>query len=177
MPGRRGRVDGFMGKILSDLGYEVVGHNIDEYFQTMKFSQQVAVVKDDLEAFFFDHNARVIANSYGAYLFLHAVLEMEGFKGKSLLFSPMLGKSRVQENRPIVSPPRAKKLLQYKEENRFPIINIEVHTGLDDEICDPKLAKMIFKDMNSCKLVIVPNASHRLDGAYIKSVVLSFLER
>jgi len=79
LPGRGGRVDGFMGKILSDLGYEVVGHNIDKHFQTTKFSQQVAVIKDDLEALFFDHNAKVVANSYGAYLFLHAILEMEGF--------------------------------------------------------------------------------------------------
>lgn len=176
LPGRGGRVDGFIGKILKDFSYEVEGHNLDDTFQKMRFSEQIKIIKKDLENHFSNKESKVIANSYGAYLFLHAILEMNDFQGKALLFSPMLGRSKIAENRPIVSPPRAKKLLKYKKDNNFPNINLEVHTGVNDEICDPQLAKDIFKEIPNCKLQLIPNASHRLDGEYIKRVISDFLK-
>lgn len=174
LPGRTGRIDGLIGTMLLELGYSVVGHNIDDSFQKLKFSQQVEKVKNDLNNSFFDKESRVIASSYGAYLFLHAVLERGEFKGKALLFSPMLGRSRLMPNRPVVFPSRSKKILEYKKENKLPFMDIEVHTGLEDEICDPELAKEIFEEMESSKLVLVANASHRLDKDYIKNILVDF---
>ena len=78
-------------------------------------------------------------------------------------------------NRVIVSPPRAKKLLEANKEKTLPYMNIEVHTGLEDEICDPNLAKEIFGDFKSCHLVLVANDSHRLNKDYIKDVLTKFL--
>jgi len=57
----------------------------------------------------------------------------------------------------------------------FQSVDIEVHTGLDDEICDPKLAEEIFSTRDNCKLYILDKASHRLDKGYIESVLMSFL--
>ena len=171
LPGRTGRVDGFIGTTLINLGYDVIGHNIDDSFQKLRFSQQIEIVKNDLKNDFFNKESKIVASSYGAYLFLHAILEMQEFKGKALLFSPILGKSRLRANKPIVYPPRARKLVEYK----FPMIEIEVHTGVDDEICDPNLAEEIFNEMEKSKLVLVPNASHQLDREYIVRVLEDFL--
>jgi hypothetical protein len=47
-------------------------------------------VAQDLRAHFWDESARVIANSFGAYLFLYAQARLPAFPGRVLLLSPIV---------------------------------------------------------------------------------------
>ncbi|MCK4442310.1 MAG: hypothetical protein KAU90_09910, partial [Sulfurovaceae bacterium] len=91
--------------------------------------------------------------------------------------SPVLGKSKILPNQIVSYPPRARKLLEYRNSNRLPKIDIEVHTGLDDPICDPQLAEEIILGIEHSKLTIVEGASHQLDKDYIKNVLVKFLSQ
>ena len=157
------------------MGYEVHGRELVGAFEELRISKQVEIIQNDIKNGFWDAQSKIVANSYGAYLFLHTILDMEKFEGKVLLFSPLLGMSRMMPNRPIVRPPRGRKILEYAKNGKFPKINIEVHTGMDDEICDPKLVEEIFSRRDNCKLFIVDKASHRLDKGYIERVLMKFL--
>ena len=175
LPGRMGKLNGFIGTLLLNMGYDVYGREIDGVFEELRISKQVEIIQNDIKNGFWDSKSKIVASSYGAYLFLHTILDMEKFEGKVLLFSPLLGMSRIIPNRPIVRPPRGRKILEYSKNGKFPKVDIEVHTGLDDEICDPKLAEEIFSTRDNCKLFIVDKASHRLDKGYIESVLMKFL--
>ncbi len=177
LPGRKGKLDGFIGTLLLNMGYDVYGREVDGAFEQLRISKQIEIIQDDLKNGFWDSNSKIIASSYGAYLFLHTILDMEKFEGKVLLFSPLLGISRMRANKPTIRPPRGRKILEYSKNGKFPKVNIEVHTGLDDEICDPKLTEEIFDKRDNCKLFIVDKASHRLDKGYIECVLIKFLEK
>ena len=176
LPGRKGKLDGFIGTLLLNRGYDVYGREIDGAFEKLKISKQIELIQNDLKDNFWNEKSIVIGSSYGAYLFLHSIMDFEKIPIKVLLFSPVLGKSRALPNRPIISPPRAKKLLEYRINNRFPQIDIDVHTGIDDEICDPKLAQEIFLGLKDSNLTLVKGGSHQLDRDYIEDVLNSFLK-
>ncbi|SFV56475.1 hypothetical protein MNB_SV-14-18 [hydrothermal vent metagenome] len=175
LPGRKGKLDGFIGTLLLNMGYDVYGREIDGAFENLRISKQIDIIQNDLKNNLWNKNSIVIGSSYGAYLFMHSILDIKNFPARVLLFSPVLGKSRVLANRPISYPPRGKKLLEYKNSNKLPQIDIEVHTGSDDPICDPQLAEDIISAIKNSKLKIVEGASHQLERDYIKAVLNNFL--
>ncbi len=67
-----GRLDSGLGQALLDKGLAVTGRELVGEFRKLAFNEQVDVVANDLKSNFGDKDARVIANSFGAYLFLHA---------------------------------------------------------------------------------------------------------
>ena len=75
LPGRGGRLHAGLGKAIHDRGFDITGRETVGTFSELVFSEQVAAVAQDLRAHFWDESARVIANSFGAYLFLHARLD------------------------------------------------------------------------------------------------------
>ena len=89
--GHGGRITNGLGQELSRRGYDVVGRETVGDFKRLDFNEQVAMIAEDLKANFWHEDARVIANSYGAYLFLHAQAMMDAFIGKVMLLSPIVG--------------------------------------------------------------------------------------
>ena len=57
----------------------------------LTFTDQVDTVKEDLVSHFWTEDSRVVANSFGAYLFLHAQASLEPYPGRVLLLSPIVG--------------------------------------------------------------------------------------
>ena len=58
----------------------------------MSFPDQIETVCNDLKDNFWDESARVICNSFGAYIFLHAQAQLgEPYVGNVLLLSPIVG--------------------------------------------------------------------------------------
>ena len=72
LPGHGGRLTTGLGEALTQRGLAIVGRETVDEFLALPFLEQVALVADDLQANFWSPNAVVIANSFGAYLFLHA---------------------------------------------------------------------------------------------------------
>jgi hypothetical protein len=72
-------------------------------------------------------------------------------------------------------PPRAKKLLELSEQCRFPAPDyLEIHTGANDNGCDPILAKKFAAAFKKSRLVIVEDAGHNLSRAYVFDALRRF---
>ena len=91
LPGQGGRMDAGLGPVLIGRGFDLAGRETRGEFNDLSFSDQVATVAEDLETYFWHEGALVLANSFGAYLFLHAQSRLRSFPGKVLLLSPIVG--------------------------------------------------------------------------------------
>ena len=88
LPGRGGRLEAGLGQHLLERGYDVTGRATVDEFNRLSFAEQVDSVAQDISSHFWNANARIIANSFGAYLFLYAQIHFRPFLGKSCYFHP-----------------------------------------------------------------------------------------
>ena len=72
LPGNRGRLDTGLGEELMSRGFSLSGRETLGEFRKLSFQEQIMQIAQDLQTEFWTEDARVIANSFGAYLFLHA---------------------------------------------------------------------------------------------------------
>jgi hypothetical protein len=118
--GYGGRITNGLGQELSRRRFNVVGRETVGDFKTLEFDEQVAIIAEDLKTNFWHKDARVIANSYGAYLFLHAQTRMDAFIGKVMLLSPIVGEFRNEDIRMGFIPPYSKRLFELASCNSYP---------------------------------------------------------
>jgi len=176
IPGRNDKLNDFIGYTLSRMGADVYGRELLPPFSQLRFSDQIETIKKDLMSLFWYPEAPVLGDSYGGYLLLHSLAELDPFPGKVLLFSPVLGPAIVKNNRYGVHPPRAKRLLQLAKERKFPTPKyLEIHTGAEDKGCDPHRANQLGSFIPGSKVRIVNDQGHRLNTTYITDVISTFL--
>ena len=84
LPGWAGSLSTGLGQALINRGFDVAGRETRGEFKDLTFTDQVETVKEDLLNHFWTEDSRVIANSFGAYLFLHAQASLEPYPGKVL---------------------------------------------------------------------------------------------
>lgn len=72
LPGMGGSLSQGLGQVLVATGCSVNGRELQGDFAKLTFAQKVEAVVKDLRSHQNDGASRVIANSFGAYLFLHA---------------------------------------------------------------------------------------------------------
>ena len=171
LPGRGGRLDAGLGKALLDRGYSICGRQTFGEFQRLGFTDQLHVIADDLKAQFWHTDAMVIANSYGAYLYLHAQRGMPAFPGKVLLLSPVLGGSSAPGGSPTFLPPFADRLMELARsgELTFPA-NCEIHVGEHEWQCQPdRVAE--FGALLGIPVTIVPGGGHQLEKSYVSGIL------
>ena len=162
-----GRLNSGLGAYLSSKGYEIEGRELVGDFIKLSFQQQVDLVAEDLKNNYWHSNAHVIANSFGAYLFLHAQAQMDPYVGKVLLLSPIVGAFSNEETLMGFIPPRADKLMKLAKAGNLPIPNnCEIHVGSEDWQSNP--ANVIaFGSMLGIEVTVVPNAGHMLPKGYV----------
>lgn len=171
LPGHGGRLRTGLGEALASRGYEIFGRETVGDFKKLPFGEQVALVAQDLTTMFWHEDAKVIANSFGAYLFLHSQELMKPYIGSVLLLSPIVGEFENEETRMGFIPPQAEKLRMLAEKGNYPTPKTcEIHVGELDWQSNPnnvlKLAGLIDMDVT-----IVPNAGHMLDKKYVSAVL------
>ena len=59
-------------------------------FKKLDFNDQVITIANDIKEHFWREDAKIIANSFGGYLFLHALSKLDPYIGKILLLSPII---------------------------------------------------------------------------------------
>jgi len=166
-----GRLDTGLGQGLLSRGFAIAGRELVGEFRKFEFQKQIDLIADDLRTKFWHEDARVIANSFGAYLFLHAQAQMEPYIGKVVLLSPIVGEFSNEETRMNFIPPRAEKLLQLATANSFPIPKqCEVHVGSDDWQSNPANVTA-FGSMLGIDVTVVPNAGHMLPKEYVGNLL------
>lgn len=74
LPGRGGRLNAGLGLVLKAKGYHLSGRETLGDFAKLPLHMQAQAIADDLQGEFWDGSAQVIANSYGAYLFLFCAI-------------------------------------------------------------------------------------------------------
>ena len=172
LPGWAGRLSTGLGQALMDRGFDVTGRETRGDFKDLSFTDQVETVKEDLLKHFWSEGSCVIANSFGAYLFLHAQASLEPYPGKVLLLSPIVGGFAYDETGRFFSPPQEHKLSKLAEAGQFPVpMNCEVHTGSDDWQSHPDAVTKFF-GLLGVDAVIAEGRGHSLGDEYVSSVLV-----
>lgn len=175
LPGMGGRLNAGLGEELLRRGFTLSGRETLGTFKKLRFGDQVDTIRQDLVEQFWQPEARVIANSFGGYLFLHAQLGLEPFPGRVLLLSPIVGSTAHLETGMRFYPPRADVLRQAAGKGGFPKSrNIEVHVGEDDWQAGPQ-ALAEFCRAAGIEVHLVPGRGHVLGADYVGPLLTSWL--
>lgn len=110
LTGMGGRLHTGLGQALASRGLNVMGRELVGEFRSIDFQDQIDTVASDLQQHCWSPNGRVIANSFGAYLFLHAQLQLPPYVGRVVLLSPIVGAFSSDATRTNFIPPRSRNL-------------------------------------------------------------------
>lgn len=175
LPGSGGRLDVGLGHALLSRGYNVVGRESVGAFQRLRFDERVQLVAEDLEADFWRDDALVVANSFGAYLFLHAQAQLPPFPGRVLLLSPIVGQATAPKGGPHFVPPYATRLLELAQAGTMPVPrHCEMHVGSEDWQSDP-VAVTRLGGLLGVSGIVVPGGEHMLGKEYVGGVLDGWL--
>ncbi len=170
-----GRLATGLGQALLDKGLDVTGRELTGEFRQLGFQEQVDAVASDLQGSFWNPEARVIANSFGAYLFLHAQAQLQPYPGKVLLLSPIVGEFANQDTEMNFIPPRSEQLLELAKTGSYPApLNCEIHVGSEDWQSNPSNVEM-FGSLTGLKVTVVPEAGHMLPKEYVNNLLAQWL--
>ena len=171
LPGRGGRIDTGLGLEIQSRGLSVFGRDMSGGFQRLRFSDQIRVIADDLKAAFWTKETLVVANSFGAYLYLHAQTLLDPFPGKVLLLSPIIGATIAPGSGPRFSPPHADRLFQLAQSGEFTTpVTCEIHVGELDWQCQPDKLQT-FGRLAGIAVTVVPNGGHLLNHIYVSDLL------
>jgi predicted alpha/beta hydrolase family esterase len=167
LTGMGGRLHLGLGEALLSRGFEIYGRELYGEFKKRQFQEQIDDVAHDLITHFWREDAFVIANSFGAYLFLHAQAQIEPYIGKVILLSPIIGEFSNNETMTAYVPPRADLLFELAKSNQFPKPKqCEIHVGELDWQSNAVNVSELGKLLN-ITTHIVPKAGHMLPKEYV----------
>lgn len=172
LPGHGGHLESGLGQALRQRGFNLTGRETVGEFRRLRFTEQVDMIAEDLTSSHWHEESRVVANSFGAYLFLHAQSCMKPYLGRVLLLSPIVGQFSDDENSGLgFIPPRAERLSELAEAGTYPTpMHCEIHVGELDWQSNPtnvlKLADRI-----GLPVTVVPKAGHMLGKPYVSALL------
>ena len=171
LPGFGGQLSSGLGQGLLSRGCEVTGRETRGDFKELKFKEQVDTVAEDLAKYFWHDDSYVIANSFGAYLFLHAQAKLPAYVGNLLLLSPIVGDFRNEQVNMGFVPPFPERLLQLAEAGEFPKpLKCQIHVGTEDWQSVP--ANVVkFAELVGLEVTLIQGAGHMLGKDYVGAVL------
>ena len=171
LPGHGGRISNGLGQALAGRGYEVVGRETVGDFKKLDFNDQVATIANDIKEHFWREDAKIIANSFGGYLLLHALSKLDPYIGKILLLSPIVGEFSNEEISMGFVPPYADRLSELASTNQYPApMNCSFHVGSEDWQSNPENVTM-FASLLGLPVFVVPEAGHQLPKDYVSKLL------
>ena len=177
LPGHGGRLGTGLGEGLLNRGFDVAGRETVGEFKDLPFNEQVALVAQDLTSLYWHEQSRVVANSFGAYLFLHAQAQIAPYIGRVLLLSPIIGEFSNDDTRMSFIPPQAGRLLQLAARGSYPgPTQCEIHVGERDWQSNPTKVIELAGHLG-LKVTVVPNAGHMLGKNYVAGLLDRWLPK
>ena len=171
LTGMGGRLHSGLGQALASRGLEVIGRELVGEFRSLDFQDQIDAVASDLQQHCWSANARVIANSFGAYLFLHAQLQLPPYVGRVVLLSPIVGAFSSDATRTNFIPPRSRKLAECAERDEIPKPkHCEIHIGEHDWQSNPASVCELGGKLG-IPVAVVPDAGHMLPKTYVAALI------
>jgi hypothetical protein len=140
-------------------------------FSKLKFSEQISNIREKLNDFQHNGGHLVIANSFGAYFFLHCVLNNPKLGNlRSLLLSPVLGQSQLGGLGRI--PPQALKLKTHLKAKQLSIKDSSILAGSIDPVINWQMIGFLQK-YDSVKVIIAKGENHQINP----DIVQAFIDR
>lgn len=175
LTGMGGRLDTGLGQGLLSRGVGIAGRELVGEFRRLDFQQQIDLVAEDLQTHHWNEDSHVIANSFGAYLFLHAQAQLPPYIGKVILLSPIVGEFANEETQMNFIPPRAEKLLSLAKDGLFPVPKqCQIHVGSEDWQSNPANVTA-FGQLLRLDVTVVPNGGHMLPKEYVGNLLDAWL--
>jgi hypothetical protein len=171
LPGHGGRLTTGLGEALTQRGLAIFGRETVGEFLRLPFMEQTALIAADLQADYWSPSALVIANSFGAYLFLHAQASLPPYPGRVMILSPIVGEFQNENIGAFFSPPYPKKLGELAEARAFPCpLNAQIYVGAEDWQSDPEQVQR-FGQLTGIPVAVVPDAGHLLPKSYVSNLL------
>ncbi len=171
LPGRGGEITSGLGQGLLDRGCSIAGRETRGAFLKLTFQQQLDTICKDLQDDFWSADAKLVAVSYGCYLFLHAQRCMSAFPGRVLLLSPVLGRAFASSVGVGFIPPRSDQLIEAAMNQEFPTLDkAEIHVGSEDWQSNPTAVRA-FGEHASIPVTVVEGKGHMLGVDYVGSLL------
>lgn len=176
LPGYGGQLANGLGRALMDRGFDVTGRETRGLFRRLPFDEQIASVGQDLKDHFWHEEARVICNSFGAYLFLHAQIQLPPFPGRVMLLSPIVGAFTNEQAKTSFSPPRPTKLKDLAESGQLAMPRLcEIHVGEEDWQSIPANVKALGR-LSGIPVSVVQGFGHDLGKKYVGMLLDRWLD-
>ena len=172
LPGRGSSLTGRLGTELQNRGYELHGRVLDGDFAKLSFSEQVDHVAADLRKLD-GCEIPVVANSWGAYWALHALLQNQKSYSRALLISPILGAVRGEGR--MFKPPLSKVMERSIDESLFPEIDLTVLVGSEDWQSPSNRCKALCEVLQG-KLIIADGKGHDLGREVVTALLDKWLQ-
>ena len=118
----------------------------------------------------------LIANSYGAYLWLLSRIDAAPSETGVLLLSPVMGRAVDPEKMLSSRPPRLKGLENAVDEQRLVLPElVSVVTGKDDNVCDYQTALRQCAKLGITDLSVIEGEGHDMSHDVVSKTVDTFL--
>ena len=168
LTGMNGQLAKGLGEALLSRDVNVSGRELVDDFRALDFQVQIDTVCDDLTKHFWSKESYVIANSFGAYLFLHTMAKLNRtYEGKVLLLSPIVGEFSNEDTLMNFIPPRSTHLYEIAQRGEFPkLTNCEIHVGSDDWQSSPRNVTL-FAELVGIEVHVVQDGGHMLPKDYV----------
>lgn len=172
--GRGGDARKGLGGYLKQLDPNRIGLSVNESFLQRDFHEQVSVVRQLLDEFD-GENTKVIANSYGAYLLLHALIDAPRYLLKGLLLSPAIGGVLNSNSLAYARQPSTNRFDEALIDRAFTKPRyLALHIGDLDVGYDSQRFEELDESLELDLLDIIPGQGHMLDRDIVKIILKHF---
>ena len=169
--GRGGSATQGLSVYLSALAedYQALANNAE--LHRLSIDEQITVVAE-----FCEPATHLIANSYGAYLWLLSRIDGPPTDTRILLLSPVVGRAVDPEKMLSSRPPRLKGLENAIDEERLVLPKrVSVVTGKDDNVCDYQTAARLCAKLGIVDLSVIEGEGHDMSHEVVSKIVDAFL--
>ena len=169
--GRGGDAAKGLGGYIRDNVESYVGVSLSIDFLKADFTNQVDAIQRLINEYS-DHD--IVANSYGAYLLLHALVDNSRTERNIKLMSPVLGKG-ISKNMMFSSrPPSVKRLMDSIEEKRLSLSeSTYIYIGEKDSGYCPELTQIYADYIGEDHVFVLQGEGHSLSKETVR-VILGF---
>ena len=173
--GRGGDANKGLGEYLKTLHANRIGLSVNSQFLQLDFQNQINVVSKLIGEFDSSHT-RIIANSYGAYLCLHALIDAPSYLSHFLLLSPAIGAALNEQTLAYSRMPGCQKYnFAVAEERLTKPASLAIYIGDKDDGYDPQRFTDLCVALATGPHHLVENQEHALDKVLIQKIVGQFL--
>ena len=169
--GRGGSATQGLSLYLSTLvdDYQALANDAD--LHRLSVNEQINIVTE-----FCRPATHLIANSYGAYLWLLSRINSAPSNTRVLLLSPVMGRAIDPEKMLSSRPPRLRGLENAITEGRINLPQqVRVVTGRDDDVCTYRTAVAQCRKLGIEDLSIIEGEGHNMSHALVSKTVAEFL--